>query len=52
MSDREFSSIQYNPFWQAKKFAPQKARYIKLRAQHNVNEDNGMGYAEIDVITQ
>ncbi|MEQ9377986.1 MAG: alpha-L-fucosidase [Imperialibacter sp.] len=52
VSEGEFSNIQNNPFWQAKSFAPQKARYIKLRALHNVNEDNGVGYAEIDVITQ
>jgi len=48
----EFSNIKNNPLWQTKTFEPAKARYIKLRALHNAQYDDAVGYAEIDVITQ
>jgi alpha-L-fucosidase len=47
----EFSNIKNNPLWQIKKFAPEKARYIKLRALSNTEGNNNTGYAEVDVIT-
>lgn len=48
----EFSNVKNNPLWQAKKFSPVKARYIKLRALRNINGNDEIGYAEVDVITQ
>ncbi len=52
MADQgEFSNIQNNPLWQIKKFAPEKVRYIKLRALSNTDGSNNTGYAEVDVIT-
>lgn len=47
----EFSNIKNNPLWQIKKFAPVKARYIKLVANRNTQENDAVGYAEIDIIT-
>jgi alpha-L-fucosidase len=47
----EFSNIKNNPTWQIKKFAPEKARYIKLRALRNTENNNNLGYAEVNVIT-
>ena len=47
----EFSNIKNNPLWQTKKFAPEKARYIKLRALKNTDGNDNIGYAEVDVIT-
>jgi alpha-L-fucosidase len=51
VSQGEFSNIKNNPLWQNKKFTPEKARYIKLRALRNTEGDNNIGYAEVDVIT-
>jgi alpha-L-fucosidase len=48
----EFFNIKNNPTWQIKKFEPVKARYIKLRALKNTENNNNLGYAEIDVITE
>lgn len=48
----EFSNIGNNPFWQAKHFSPEEARYIRLRAIRNTSGNNAAGYAEIDVITK
>ena len=48
----EFSNIKNNPTWQTKKFEPVKARYIKLRALKNTENNNNLGYAEVDVITE
>jgi alpha-L-fucosidase len=47
----EFSNIKNNPTWQTKKFAPEKARYIKLRALKNTENNNNLGYAEVNIIT-
>ena len=47
----EFANIKNNPLWQIKKFAAEKARYIKLQALSNTKGDNNIGYAEIDIIT-
>jgi alpha-L-fucosidase len=47
----EFSNIRNNPVWQIKKFSPEKARYIKLRALKNTDGNDNVGYAEVDVIT-
>jgi alpha-L-fucosidase len=48
----EFSNIKNNPLWQSKKFAGVEARYIKLRALRNTDNNDETGYAEIDVITK
>ena len=48
----EFSNIKNNPLWQSKSFSPVKARYIKFRALRNIDGNNEIGYAEVDVITQ
>lgn len=48
----EFANIKNNPLWQLKTFPTAKGRYIKLRATHNTQEDNAVGYAEFDLITQ
>jgi alpha-L-fucosidase len=47
----EFSNIKNNPLMQIKKFAPVKARYIKLRALKNTEGNDNTGYAEVNVIT-
>jgi alpha-L-fucosidase len=51
VSEGEFSNIQNNPLWQVKTFNAAKARYIKLRALKNTQNNDGAGYAEVDVIT-
>ncbi|MDR7132006.1 alpha-L-fucosidase [Algoriphagus sp. 4150] len=48
----EFSNIKNNPLKQVRSFKAVKARYIKLEALKNTNDNNTVGYAEIDVITQ
>jgi len=50
-NEGEFSNIKNNPLWQVKKFAPVKAHYIKLRALKNTEDNDNIGYAEVDVIT-
>ena len=47
----EFSNIKNNPLWQIKNFAPERARYIKLRALGNTEGNDNTGYAEVDIIT-
>ncbi|HTL07228.1 MAG TPA: discoidin domain-containing protein, partial [Chitinophagaceae bacterium] len=51
VDEGEFSNIKNNPLWQVKKFAPAKARYIKLRALKNTEDNDNIGYAEVDIIT-
>ncbi len=51
VSQGEFSNIKNNPLWQTKTFAPEKARYIKLRALKNTEGNNNLGYAEVDIVT-
>jgi alpha-L-fucosidase len=51
VDEGEFSNIKNNPLWQIKIFAPEKTRFIKLRALRNSEGNNNIGYAEIDVIT-
>jgi alpha-L-fucosidase len=51
VDEGEFSNIKNNPLWQTKKFTPEKARYIKLRALKNTGNNDNTGYAEVDVIT-
>lgn len=51
VDEGEFANIQNNPLWQVKSFAPQKARYIKLRAIKTTKPGEAAGYAELDVIT-
>jgi len=52
VSKGEFPNIKNNPLWQTVKFAAKKARYIKLRAVKNTENNDETGYAEIDVITE
>ncbi|MEO6285400.1 MAG: alpha-L-fucosidase [Dyadobacter sp.] len=52
VSEGEFSNIKNNPLWQTKSFEEQKARYIKLQATQNTQENDGAGYGELDVITR
>jgi alpha-L-fucosidase len=47
----EFSNIKNNPLWQVKRFASEKARYIKFKALKNVEGNDNIGYAEVDIIT-
>jgi alpha-L-fucosidase len=51
VSGGEFSNIKNNPLWQTKKFATEKARYVKLRALKSTGDNNSAGYAEVDVVT-
>jgi len=51
-SEGEFSNIKNNPLWQTKNFEAVPARYIKLRALKNTENNTRIGYAEIDVITE
>ncbi len=51
VSEGEFSNIKNNPLWQTKNFESVPARYIKFRALKNTENNNRIGYAEIDVIT-
>jgi alpha-L-fucosidase len=51
VSGGEFSNIKNNPLWQTKIFEPVPARFIKFRALKNTENNNNIGYAEIDVIT-
>lgn len=52
VDEGEFSNIKNNPLWQIKKFSIVKARYIKLRALKNLEENDNVGYAEVDVLTK
>lgn len=51
VSEGEFANIKNNPLWQTKNFTPEKARYIRLRALKNTEDNDNIGYAEVDVIT-
>ncbi|MBN2103422.1 alpha-L-fucosidase [bacterium] len=51
VSEGEFPNIRNNPLWQMKQFLPENARYIKFRALSNTENNNNIGYAEVDVIT-
>jgi alpha-L-fucosidase len=52
VSEGEFSNIKNNPLWQIKNFDAVKARYIKLTALKNTENNENIGYAEVDVITK
>jgi len=47
----EFSNIKNNPLWQVKRFASEKARYIRFKALKNTEGNDNIGYAEVDIIT-
>ncbi|CAD0007395.1 alpha-L-fucosidase [Flavobacterium chungangense] len=51
LDEGEFSNINNNPLWQNKMFKQVNARYIKLQALKNTQDDDIVGYAEVDVIT-
>ncbi len=51
VSEGEFANIKNNPLWQTKQFEPVVARYIKFQALKNTENNNNIGYAEIDVIS-
>jgi len=48
----EFANIKNNPLWQSKTFAPVKTRFIKFQALRNTQNDNVVGYAEVELITK
>ena len=48
----EFSNIKNNPVRQNKSFQTVKARYIKFRALKNTQDDDAVGYADVDIITE
>lgn len=52
VDEGEFSNINNNPLWQNKAFTLAQARYVKLQALKNTKDDDAVGYAEIDVITE
>ena len=52
VSEGEFANIKNNPLWQTKLFPVEKVRYVKLRALRNTQNNNEIGYAELDVITE
>ena len=51
VDEGEFSNIKNNPLWQTKKIKAEKARYIKLRALKNTEDNDNIGYGEVDVVT-
>ncbi|HPR30596.1 MAG TPA: alpha-L-fucosidase [Prolixibacteraceae bacterium] len=52
VSEGEFANIRNNPLWQTKTFDAENARYVRFRALKNAENNNNIGYAEIDLITQ
>ncbi|HVU94855.1 MAG TPA: alpha-L-fucosidase [Puia sp.] len=52
VDEGEFSNINNNPLWQIRRFAPVKARYMRLRALKNTQGNDDAGYAELDVVTE
>lgn len=52
VNEGEFSNIKNNPLWQTKMFTAVTARYVKLRALKNTEDNDNVGYAEVDVITK
>jgi alpha-L-fucosidase len=52
VSEGEFSNIKNNPLWQTKTFDTEEARYIKFRALKNTENNNNIGYAEVNIITK
>lgn len=50
-TEGEFSNIKNNPLGQTRQFNQLKARFIKLRALQNTQENDDVGYGEIDIIT-
>lgn len=51
VTEGEFANIKNNPLWQTKNFTAERARYIRLRALKNTEDNDNIGYAEVDVIT-
>lgn len=52
VNEGEFPNIKNNPLWQTKLFTTVTARYVKLRALKNTEDNDNIGYAEIEVITK
>lgn len=52
LSEGEFANIRNNPSWQQKTFMGFRGRYIKLRALKNTQNNDAVGYAEVDVLTK
>lgn len=48
----EFSNIKNSPVWQVKKFESKEARFVKLVAVNNTDNNVAAGYAEFDVVTE
>ncbi len=51
-TEGEFSNIKNSPIWQTKKFDAVDARYVKLQALSNTDNNKIAGYAEFDIITK
>lgn len=52
VDEGEFSNIKNNPLWQIKSFKSVKTRFIKFSALQNTENNNAVGYSEIDVVTE
>lgn len=52
VSQGEFSNIKNNPLRQTKTFTANNARYVKFQAVKNIENNDNIGYAEFDLITQ
>ena len=52
VSDGEFSNIKNNPVEQTKEFPAVQARYFRLTAFANTENNSNIGYAEINLITE
>ncbi|PZR19262.1 MAG: hypothetical protein DI539_14610 [Flavobacterium psychrophilum] len=52
LGEGEFSIFKNIPLWQVKTFDEVKARYIGLRATKKTQNNNTVGYAELDIITK
>lgn len=52
VSEGEFPNIKNNPLWQTKTFKMERARYVKFEALKNTENNNNIGYAEVNIITE
>ncbi|MCY1722330.1 alpha-L-fucosidase [Prolixibacteraceae bacterium Z1-6] len=52
VSSGEFSNIKNSPVWQKKEFNTTTGRFIKFRALTSTSENDRVGIAEFDIITE
>ena len=52
MSEGEFSNIKNNPVEQTRTFPVSQARYVRLNAFANTENNTNIGYAEFNLITE